>query len=156
MCEADWHKSYNLICMNYSIFTHPFLCVAFIGITMVSCSSGSNVKTTGFDASSVPDPLAPPVSIDTQGKVIMPGDSTKDTIAAPFPNDNYRVVPAKSVGRIDLGMREEVALAALGKPDATDAGMGTFVYTWMGKTKPYKSELNIVTGYADSDMKKEL
>lgn len=102
------------------------------------------------------DPLAPPTYLDSQGKPILAGDSTRDTIATPHPKDDYLIVPAKSIGKIDLGMQQEVALAALGTPDSSDAAMGTFVYTWLAKTGPYRAELNLVTGYADEQMKQRV
>lgn len=87
--------------------------------------------------------------------------ATPDTVSATpdeeqSPKDDFLIVPGKSMGKISLGMSQEKALEILGKPDATNAGAGTVVYTWKGKTKPYKSEVNVVTGYAGTDMKKRV
>lgn len=136
--------------MRYSnIFSFLFR-ICLIVIVLFSCNTDKNAKTTNTDSLAQTNTTAP---IQEDTGIRSPVDS--GTAPAPGGSDreDFRIHPGSSIGKIDIGMRQETVLAVLGKPDSTDAAMGTFVYTWLGKTKPYRSELNVVTVYADSDMK---
>jgi hypothetical protein len=137
--------------MRYFFLRNIWYVLPFIVIVMLSCNMGTK-KTSGVDRiEQAGDPLAPPKAADTSGLVILSNDSV--TSSSPSKNEDFRISPGKKIGKINIGMQQELIEQVLGKADSTDAAMGTFVYTWIGNGKPYKTELNVVTSYADADMK---
>lgn len=84
----------------------------------------------------------------------------KDTVAvaashSSIPDDRL-IIPGKQIGQTVLG-EDASALAALGKPDFSDAAMGKAWTTWYGKKDEHnnRTELNVYTTYADSTMSRK-
>jgi hypothetical protein len=128
-----------------------FLSVCVLVSTVLGCSRNQTAETN--TAADTISNVVEPIDTPTMPHDVSPPRDSNGKIPAD-PNGNYLIVPGKTMGKIDIGMDQDLTLKALGKPDSSDAAMGTVVYTWLGKTKPYRSELNVITSYADSDMKK--
>jgi hypothetical protein len=100
----------------------------FMGIGFISCS---DKKAKTIESTPVSDTIAETILVKTTDK-------------------KQLIVPGKSIGLTHLGQNAET-LAALGRPDFSDAAMGKAWSTWYSKDDK-KNELSIYTTYKDSEM----
>ena len=126
------------------------ICIVVFSWFVASCKPNSNSNKSNKDAS-ITDTI-----IKSHSDTIVKSSDSDEIPTAPnkgYVENNYLIIPGERIGKIILGMNQEEVLKTLGKPSRSDAAMGKYVYTWLGKQRPYKSEVNVVTSYADSNMK---
>lgn len=52
------------------------------------------------------------------------------TVVTPAPQHTVLITPGKSIGRLEIGLATDSAIVWLGKPDSSDAAMGSALMSW--------------------------
>ncbi|MDB5149438.1 MAG: hypothetical protein JWQ57_3458 [Mucilaginibacter sp.] len=111
------------------------LIIASIAICLLACGNNSKKETTLAETNKVPK--------DTTGQHLPnKNDTTKhhtlasDTGATTPPQSNWLITPGKSIGHIALNDDVQNTITQLGKPDSSDAAMGSSLMVWFAKHDP--------------------
>lgn len=83
----------------------------------------------------------PPEQDQTAVKPVPADDTTKTT-----PPDKL-IIPGKGIGKITIGSSTDTATQVFGKPDSSDAAMGSVLLTWNKKLKGQDSKVSIFASH---------
>ncbi len=108
------------------------LIIISIAICLLACGNNSKKETTLADTNKVP--------VDTEGQHLPDKNDTtihhtmaSDTGTANVPQSDWLITAGKSTGHIILNDDVQNVIKRLGKPDSSDAAMGSSLMTWFAK-----------------------
>lgn len=111
------------------------LIIISIAICLLACGNNSKKETILADTNKAPK--------DTTGQHLPnKNDTTKhhtiasDTGATSTPQSDWLITPGKSIGHIVLDNDVQNTITQLGKPDSSDAAMGSSLMVWFAKHDP--------------------
>ncbi|SEO88818.1 hypothetical protein SAMN05192574_11562 [Mucilaginibacter gossypiicola] len=111
------------------------LIIVSIAICLLACGNNSKKETTLADTNKVPK--------DTTGQHISDKNDTtthhtmaSDTGTANTSQSDWLITPGKSIGYIVLNDDVKNAIKRLGKPDSSDAAMGSSLMAWFANHNP--------------------
>jgi hypothetical protein len=108
--------------------TNSFLILA-LAASLAACNSSTKKQDTADTNQQAVDTAAKPVATDTATNKMV----TKDTaLTALVPADRL-ITPGKSIGHITIGDDVQAATKLLGRPDSSDAAMGSSLMVWFAK-----------------------
>lgn len=120
------------------------LIILSIAICLLACGNNSKKETTLADTNKVPK--------DTVGEHLGDKNDTtvhhtmaSDTGATAASQSDWLVTPGKSIGHIVLNDDVQNAINQLGKPDSSDAAMGSSLLVWFAGHNPAGNRTAVFT-----------
>jgi hypothetical protein len=105
------------------------LIIVSIAICLLACGNNKKKETTLADTNKVPKDTTG-IHLPNKNDTTVHHTLASDTASANTISADWLITPGKSIGHIVLNDDVENTIKQLGKPDSSDAGMGSSLMVW--------------------------